>query len=73
MRALADELAFPLLATAYEVPFNAVVKTVAEANRSEEHARVLDTLRLYETVRHVAISASGADLVADSSRSSTAS
>ena len=64
VRALADELAFPLLATAYEVPFNAVVKTVAEANRSEEHARVLDTLRLYETVRHVAISASGADLVA---------
>ena len=29
VRALADELAFPLLATAYEVPFNAVVKTVA--------------------------------------------
>ena len=25
---------------------------------------MLDTLRLYETVRHVAISASGADLVA---------
>jgi PucR family transcriptional regulator, purine catabolism regulatory protein len=64
VRAIADELAFPLLITAYEVPFSAVVKAVAEANRSEEHARLLDTLRLYETVRQVALSASGADLIA---------
>lgn len=63
MTAVADERALPLLFTGYEVPFSAVARAVAEANRDEEHARVLDTLRLYETVRHAAVSASGAELL----------
>jgi purine catabolism regulator len=63
MTAVADARALPLLFTAYEVPFSAVARAVAEANRDEEHARVLNTLRLYETVRHAAVSASGAELL----------
>jgi PucR family transcriptional regulator, purine catabolism regulatory protein len=63
MTAVADDRALPLLFTAYEVPFSAVARAVAEANRDEEHARVLDTLRVYETVRHAAVSASGAELL----------
>jgi PucR family transcriptional regulator, purine catabolism regulatory protein len=63
MEATANERALPLLFTAYEVPFSAVAQAVVEANRSEEHARLLETLRLYETVRHASVSASGADLL----------
>lgn len=64
MRAAADHRALPLLATSYEVPFSAIVRAVAEANRNEEHALLLDTLRLYETVQHAAISSSGTALLA---------
>jgi PucR family transcriptional regulator, purine catabolism regulatory protein len=63
MKAVADNRALPLLATSYEVPFSAVVRAVAEANRDEEHALLLDTLRLYETVQQAAISTSGPDLL----------
>jgi purine catabolism regulator len=59
----AEERALPLLFTSYEVPFTAVVRAVAEANRSEEHARVLQSLRVYETARHVAVTATGAELL----------
>ncbi|MBV8990961.1 MAG: PucR family transcriptional regulator ligand-binding domain-containing protein [Solirubrobacterales bacterium] len=68
MEAAANERALPLLFTAYEVPFSAVARAVVEANRSEEHARLLGTLRLYETVRHASVSASGADLLAQLGR-----
>jgi PucR family transcriptional regulator, purine catabolism regulatory protein len=63
MRAAADERALPLLFTAYEVPFSALARAVADANRSEEHARVLETLRLYETARHASVGAQGAELL----------
>ena len=59
----ADALGVPLLFTAYEVPFSALGRAVAEANRSEEHARVLETLRLYETLRHAAAAAEPASLL----------
>jgi PucR family transcriptional regulator, purine catabolism regulatory protein len=69
MRAAADERALPLLLTAYEVPFSALARAVAAANRDEEHARVLETLRLYETVRHATVGAQGAELLARLERS----
>lgn len=55
----ADDRSLPLLLTSYEVPFTALVRAAAEANRSEEHARVLETLRLYELVRDAAVTSSG--------------
>jgi purine catabolism regulatory family protein/PucR-like helix-turn-helix protein len=64
MCAAADERAFPLLFTAYEVPFSAMARAVADANRNEEHARVLETLRLYETARHASVGAQGGELLA---------
>jgi purine catabolism regulator len=69
MCAAADERAMPLLLTAYEVPFSALARAVAAANRDEEHARVMETLRLYETVRHAAVGAQGAELLARLERS----
>jgi PucR family transcriptional regulator, purine catabolism regulatory protein len=63
MSQAADDRSLPLLLTAYEVPFTAVARMVAEANRSEEHARLLETVRLYEISRDAAIKASGRDLL----------
>lgn len=68
MCAAADERGIPLLFTAYEVPFSAIARAVAEANRSEEHARVLDTLRLYETLRHAVVGGDGSTLLAEIER-----
>lgn len=61
---VADEHAFPVLLTSYEVPFASVSRVVAEANRGEEHTRLIEVLRLYETVRAAAATASGAGLAA---------
>ena len=47
----ADRLSLPVLLTAYNVPFTAISRTVAEANRSREHARLLQAIRVYETAR----------------------
>ena len=55
MTARADEVALPLLFTAYEVPFIAVARAVADANQREEQARLLQTVRLYDRVREAAI------------------
>jgi purine catabolism regulator len=63
MCAAADERGMPLLFTSYEVPFSALARAVAEANRSEEHARVLETLRLYETLRHAAVGGEASTLL----------
>ncbi|HWT25676.1 MAG TPA: PucR family transcriptional regulator ligand-binding domain-containing protein [Solirubrobacteraceae bacterium] len=62
--AAADARGVPVLFTSYEVPFSALARAVAEANRSEEHARVLETLRLYETLRHAAVGAETPSLLA---------
>jgi purine catabolism regulator len=59
----ADERTLPVLITAYQVPFSTVERAVTEANRSEEHARLLQKVRLYETVHHAAASASGPELL----------
>ena len=55
MTACADELCLPVLFTAYEVPFIAVARAVADANQREEQARLLQTVRLYDRVRESAI------------------
>ena len=68
MCAAADERALPLLFTSYEVPFSALARAVADANRSEEHARVLETLRLYETLQHAAVGAQPSTLLDEMAR-----
>jgi PucR family transcriptional regulator, purine catabolism regulatory protein len=59
----ADRLSLPVLLTAYSVPFTAIARTVAEANRSAEHQRLLQTVRVYETARLAVGSASGSELM----------
>lgn len=63
MAAAADERSLPVLLTSYEVPFAAVSRVVSEANRGEEQARLLELLRLYETVRAEAAGAAGPELL----------
>ena len=47
----ANRNAFPILLTAYEIPWIALSRAVADANTHKEHARVVQTLRVYETAR----------------------
>lgn len=51
MLAAADGRSLPVLLAAYEVPFSTIARTVGEANRSAEHARLLRVLSVYETLR----------------------
>ena len=62
MLTAADGNSLPVLLTAYEVPFTTISRTVGEANRSAEHARLLQVLRVYETVRLAIGDESSADL-----------
>lgn len=59
----ADQCSFPVLLTAYDVPFTAISRGVAEANHSEEHVRLRQTLQLYDTVRATVGGASGFKLI----------
>ncbi len=49
--AAANRCSLPVLLTAYNIPFTAISRTVAEANRGAEHARLLQAVRVYETAR----------------------
>lgn len=49
--AQADDLAFPVLETAYSVPFVTVARTVAESNSHESRKRLNAILRVYDVVR----------------------
>ena len=51
MVATAEELQFPILLTAYEVPFIALSRVVAESNQHEEQRRLVRTVRLYDRLR----------------------
>jgi PucR family transcriptional regulator, purine catabolism regulatory protein len=51
MLSRAEELQFPILFTAYEVPFIAISRVVAEANQHEEQRRLVRTVRLYDRLR----------------------
>ena len=62
--AVADEHSFPVLLIPYELPFADVARVVAEANHGEEHARIGQALRIYDTVRLVVGAASGWGLIA---------
>jgi purine catabolism regulator len=68
MMAVADAIAFPVLMTSYEIPFTAVARAVADANHSGERARMLEALRLYQTIGQATISKTGASLLADLER-----
>jgi PucR family transcriptional regulator, purine catabolism regulatory protein len=60
---VAEEHSFPVLQMPYELPFADVARVVAEANHGEEHARVGQALRIYDTVRLVIGTASGQELI----------
>ncbi|NEK87320.1 hypothetical protein GCU60_16385 [Blastococcus saxobsidens] len=49
--AAADALAFPVLETAYSVPFVTLVRTVADSNSQEASARLGKVLRMYDILR----------------------
>lgn len=49
--AAADALGFPVLETAYAVPFVTVARTVADSNSQEAHARLVKIIRLYDVLR----------------------
>ncbi|MCX7623983.1 MAG: PucR family transcriptional regulator ligand-binding domain-containing protein [Thermomicrobium sp.] len=53
MLATADRLGFPVLLTAYEVPFVAVSRVVADANLEQEHRRLRQAVQVYEVARLV--------------------
>ena len=61
--AVADEYSFPVLLMPYELPFADVARVVMEANSGEEHARVGQALRIYDTVRLVIGAISGWELI----------
>jgi purine catabolism regulator len=64
LRSAADRCSLPVLLTAYDVPFTAISRAVAEANRSVEHERLLQAVRVYETARVAVGGASGSELLA---------
>lgn len=49
----ADRWGLPVLLTAYEVPFVAVSRVVADANRDAEHERLRRTVQIYDVARVV--------------------
>jgi purine catabolism regulator len=49
--AAADALAFPVLQSAYEVPFVTVARTVADSNNKDTHGRLVRILRVYDVLR----------------------
>ncbi|RZU30431.1 PucR family transcriptional regulator [Blastococcus saxobsidens] len=49
--ATADALGFPVLETAYAVPFVTVARTVADSNSQEASARLTKIIRLYDALR----------------------
>lgn len=55
LAAAADTLAFPVLITGYEIPFIALERAVADANRGESRRLLVRTLRLYEALRLAAL------------------
>lgn len=61
--AVADEYSFPVMRMPYELPFADIARVVAEANHGEEHARIGQALRIYDTVRLVIGTASGRELI----------
>lgn len=59
----ANAHSLPILTMPYELPFGGVAHTVAEANHGQEHARLVQALRVYDTVRLMIGTLSGPRLV----------
>lgn len=53
MLARADQLALPLLITAYEVPFIQLSRTVAQTNQGAGQNQMIKAARVYDSVREV--------------------
>ena len=60
---VADEYSFPVLRMPYELPFSDVARVVMEASSGQEHARIGQALRIYDTVRLVIGATSGWELI----------
>lgn len=63
--AAADRHRFPILLTAYEVPFAAVTRLVASANRRDDQLRLSRVARLYERVRVAMLGGEGPRVLLD--------
>ncbi|MHB1569849.1 MAG: PucR family transcriptional regulator [Solirubrobacteraceae bacterium] len=63
MRQRAEALGVPILFTAYEVPFVALARTVADANSRREQLRLQQTVRLYDRLREATIGGGDAKLL----------
>jgi purine catabolism regulator len=55
----ADALDFPILETAYQVPFVLLAQTVADANQRDGFARLVQIMRVYENYRAMALNSGG--------------
>lgn len=53
--AFATEAGFPILSTAYGVPFSAISRAVAAGNDREEQTRLMRTVRLYDRLREAVV------------------
>jgi purine catabolism regulator len=51
----AERCAFPVLSTAYEIPWVAISRAVARANQAEEQQQLSRMVRMYDRVRRAAI------------------
>jgi PucR family transcriptional regulator, purine catabolism regulatory protein len=56
----AERTDFPLLITAYEIPFVALSRAVVQANQREEQEQLSRMVRMYDRVRRAAIEGHGA-------------
>lgn len=63
LAAAADERGFPVITMPYEHPFSGVAQVVAQATHSAEHARLVQSLQIYDSVRLVTGSVSGTEFV----------
>jgi PucR family transcriptional regulator, purine catabolism regulatory protein len=69
MIAAAERRSFPILITAFEVPFVQVSRTIAASSHGPEHLRLVKTVRIYDSVRAAVVrSSSAAELLRDLGR-----
>lgn len=57
----ADERRLPVLMVEFDVPFVALARAVAHGNQNEDHDRLLDHLRIYDTISFLGADARDAD------------
>jgi len=57
----ADERKLPVLMVAFDVPFVALARAVAQGNQNEDHDRLLDHVRIYDTISFLGADARDVD------------